>query len=564
MPEHDVLIIGAGLAGQRAALAAAREGVSVGIISKVHPVRSHSVAAAGGINAAISVADDWRSHAYDTVKGSDFLGDQDAIEVMCSEAPAEVMHLEHIGVTFHRNDAGELDLRAFGGASMNRTAYVADITGQAILHVLYEQLMKHSSTVERFEEWFVTSLIIDDDGSCTGVVARDIRSGRMETFAAKNVILASGGAGQCFKPTTNALICTADGITQAYRAGAPLMDMEMIQYHPTTLAENGFLITEGARGEGAHLLNSEGERFMAKMAPNKMELASRDVVSRAEQIEINEGRGVGPDGRGIYLDITVVPRKRTLEALREIVNIGKDFAGVDITREPIVIQPGQHYIMGGVKTDKDGRTPIPGLYAAGEVACVSVHGGNRLGANSLLDTLIFGRRSGEHAAARARSIAMPSVADTQLRRDTEMIEQIIARPRVGRRISEIKEELGITMNQHVAVFRDEQGLSSAREVVVRLKEEASSAYIDDRGTVFNQDVLGAIELGYMLDAAETMVVAALERKESRGAQFRTDFPERDDAEWLKHIDINRGADGEPEVSYSPVTITQWQPEERKY
>ena len=564
MPEHDVLIIGAGLAGQRAALAAAREGVSVGIISKVHPVRSHSVAAAGGINAAISVADDWRSHAYDTVKGSDFLGDQDAIEVMCSEAPAEVMHLEHIGVTFHRNDAGELDLRAFGGASMNRTAYVADITGQAILHVLYEQLMKHSSSVERFEEWFVTSLIIDEHGSCVGVVARDIRTGQMETFAAKNVILASGGAGQCFKPNTNALICTADGITQAYRAGAPLMDMEMIQYHPTTLAENGFLITEGARGEGAHLLNSEGERFMVKMAPNKMELASRDVVSRAEQIEINEGRGVGPDGRGIYLDITVVPRKRTLEALREIVNIGKDFAGVDITREPIIIQPGQHYIMGGVKTDKDGRTPIPGLYAAGEVACVSVHGGNRLGANSLLDTLIFGRRSGEHAAARARSLAMPSLTDAQLRRDTAMIDQIIARPRAGRRISEIKEELGVTMNQHVAVFRDEQGLQAAREVVARLKEEAQSAYVDDRGTVFNQDVLGAIELGYMLDAAEAMVVAALERKESRGAQFRTDYPERNDAEWLKHIDISRGEDGAPKVSYSPVTITQWQPEERKY
>jgi succinate dehydrogenase / fumarate reductase flavoprotein subunit len=564
MPEHDVLIIGAGLAGQRAALAAAREGVSVGIMSKVHPVRSHSVAAAGGINAAISVADDWRSHAYDTVKGSDFLGDQDAIEVMCSEAPGEVMHLEHIGVTFHRNDAGELDLRAFGGASMNRTAYVADITGQAILHVLYEQLMKHSATVERFEEWFVTSLIIDDDGSCVGVVARDIRTGRMETFAAKNVILASGGAGQCFKPTTNALICTADGITQAYRAGAPLMDMEMIQYHPTTLAENGFLITEGARGEGAHLLNSEGERFMAKAAPNKMELASRDVVSRAEQIEINEGRGVGPDKRGIYLDITVVPRKRTLEALREIVNIGKDFAGVDITREPIVIQPGQHYIMGGVKTDKDGRTPIPGLYAAGEVACVSVHGGNRLGANSLLDTLIFGRRSGEHAAARARSLAMPSVSDAQLRRDAEMIEQIIARPRAGRRISEIKVELGTAMNEHVAVFRDEQGLQTALEVVRRLTEEAQSAYVDDRGTVFNQDVLGAIELGYMLDAAEAMVVAALERKESRGAQFRTDYPERNDAEWLKHIDITRSEDGTPKVSYSPVTITQWQPEERKY
>jgi succinate dehydrogenase / fumarate reductase, flavoprotein subunit len=564
MPEHDVLIIGAGLAGQRAALAAAREGVSVAIMSKVHPVRSHSVAAAGGINAAISVADDWRSHAYDTVKGSDFLGDQDAIEVMCSEAPAEVMHLEHIGVTFHRNDSGEMDLRPFGGASMARTAYVADITGQAILHVLYEQLMKHSSTVERYEEWFTTSLIIDDDGSCVGVVARDIRTGQMETFAAKNVILASGGAGQCFRPTTNALICTGDGIAQAYRAGAPLMDMEMIQYHPTTLAENGFLITEGARGEGAHLLNSLGERFMEKTAPNKMELASRDVVSRAEQIEINEGRGVGPDGKGIYLDITVVPRKRTLEALREIVNIGRDFAGVDITREPIIIQPGQHYIMGGVKTDIDGRTPIPGLYAAGEVACVSVHGGNRLGANSLLDTLIFGRRSGEHAAARARSMAMPRVSDAPMHRDAAMIQEIIARPAGARRVSDIKEELGTTMNENVAVFRDEAGLTRAHEVVMRLKEESLTVGIDDRGTVFNQDVLGAIELGYMLDCAETIVVGALERKESRGAQFRTDYPERNDAVWLKHIDISRNGGEEPEVSYSPVTITQWQPEERKY
>ena len=281
MPEHDVLIIGAGLAGQRAALAAAEAGATVAILSKVHPVRSHSVAAAGGINAAISLDDRWESHAYDTVKGSDFLGDQDAIEIMCREAPAEVLHLEHIGVTFHRNEKGELDLRAFGGASMKRTAYVADITGQAMLHVLYEQLMKHHETVDRYEEWFVTSLIRDDDGSCVGCVARNIRTGEMETFRAKGTILAQGGAGQCYKPTTNALICTGDGIAQAYEIGAPLMDMEMIQYHPTTLIENGFLITEGARGEGAHLLNAEGERFMEKYAPNKMELASRDVVSRA-------------------------------------------------------------------------------------------------------------------------------------------------------------------------------------------------------------------------------------------------------------------------------------------
>jgi succinate dehydrogenase / fumarate reductase flavoprotein subunit len=378
------------------------------------------------------------------------------------------------------------------------------------------------------------------------------------------VILACGGAGQVYKPTTNGLIVTGDGIAMAYRAGAPLMDMEMVQYHPTCLVETGILITEGARGEGAHLLNAAGERFMEKSAPNKMELASRDVVSRAEQIEINEGRGVGPNGSGIYLDVTVVPRKRTLEALREIVNLGRDFAGVDITREPITIRPGQHYIMGGVKTDVDGRTPIEGLYAAGEVACVSVHGGNRLGANSLLDTLIFGRRSGEHAAARAAGMGMPTVnARARLSEEMASIDSIIARPRDGRRVSEIKNELGELMNQHAAVFRDEEGLQAALETVGRLKEEASSAWIDDRGTVFNQDVLGAIELGYMVDCAEATVVAALERKESRGAQFRTDYPERNDEEWLKHIDISLAPDG-PKVTYSPVTITQWQPEERKY
>src|SRR4051812_24601992 len=564
MPAHDVLIIGAGLAGQRAALAAAREGATVAILSKVHPVRSHSVAAAGGINAAINPADDWRSHAYDTVKGSDFLGDQDAIEIMCSEAPDEVLHLEHIGVTFHRNETGHLDLRAFGGASMKRTAYVADITGQAILHVLYEQLLKHGDKIDRYEEWFTTSLVVEN-GVCQGVVARDIRSGAMEIFSAKNVILASGGAGQCFKPTTNGLICTGDGIAQAYRAGAPIMDMEMIQYHPTCLVENGFLITEGARGEGAHLLNANGERFMEKYAPNKLELASRDVVSRAEQTEINEGRGVGPGGVGIWLDVTVVPKKRTLEALREIVNIGKDFAGVDITREPILIRPGQHYIMGGVKPDIDGATPIEGLYAAGEVACVSVHGGNRLGANSLLDTLIFGRRAGEHAARRAAGMPMPQAA-SQARLDDEQgwIDGIIGRPNTGRRISEIKDELGTEMNRNVAVFREQAGLEHALEIVRRLKEEAKTAYVDDKGTVFNQDVLGAIELGYMLDCAECTVVAAIERKESRGAQFRTDFPDRNDDEWMKHITLSRNGGDSPEIDYAPVTITQWQPEERKY
>jgi succinate dehydrogenase / fumarate reductase, flavoprotein subunit len=561
MPKHDVLVIGAGLAGQRAALAAAEEGVSVGIVSKVHPVRSHSNAAQGGINAALQEGDSWESHAFDTVKGSDYLGDQDAIEIMCREAPEEILHLEHLGVPFHRNEEGKLGTRAFGGASQARTYYVADITGQAIMHVLYEQLMKFSAQVDRYEEYFTTALARDDDGACVGAVMRNIRDGSMELFEAENVILATGGNGQAWQPTTNALICTGDGIAMAYRVGAPLMDMEMIQYHPTTLAGKGFLITEGARGEGAHLLNASGERFMERYAPNKMELASRDVVSRAEQTEINEGRGF-PDGT-VALDITVVPKKRIHEALREIVLVGRDFAGVDITREPIHIKPGNHYTMGGVKTDVDGATEIAGLYAAGEVACVSVHGGNRLGANSLLDTLIFGRRSGRHAATRAKQVKTGRPSRALLADEQRAVAELIGRERGSRRVSEIRKELGETMDGKVAVFRDEAGISEALETVRRLKDEAGSAYIDDRSAVFNQDVLGAIELGFMLDCAECTCVAALERKESRGAQFRTDFAERNDEEWLKHIDL-RMNEGGPEISYSDVTITQWQPMERTY
>ncbi len=563
MPKHDVLVIGAGLAGQRAALAAAEHGVSVGIVSKVHPVRSHSNAAQGGINAALQEGDSWESHAFDTIKGSDYLGDQDAIEIMCREAPDEILHLEHLGVTFHRNDEGKLGTRAFGGASQARTYYVADITGQAIMHVLYEQLMKYSERISRYEEYFTTGLVLDDEGRCAGAVLRNVADGSMELFEAKNVILASGGNGQIWQPTTNALICTGDGIGMAYRVGAPLMDMEMIQYHPTTLAKKGFLITEGARGEGAHLLNAQGERFMERYAPNKMELASRDVVSRAEQTEINEGRGF--DDGTVALDITVVPRKRIHEALREIVLVGRDFAGVDITREPIHIKPGNHYTMGGVKTDVNGATNIPGLYAAGEAACVSVHGGNRLGANSLLDTLIFGRRSGEHAAARAKQVDHGRTTSESVLSDSEReISELIGRDHgKGRRVSVVRKELGDTMDRFVAVFRDAEGIQTALERVKALQEEYPNAYIDDRGTVFNQDVLGAIELGFMLDQAECTCVGALHRTESRGAQYRTDYPERNDEEWLKHIDLTRGEDG-PEVSYSPVTITQWQPMERTY
>ena len=438
-------------------------------------------------------------------------------------------------MTFHRNEEGRLGKRAFGGASAARTYYVADITGQAILHVLYEQLMRHDE-VHRYEEWFTTALVQDADGRIAGAVTRNIRDGAMELFSARAVILATGGNGQIFNPTTNALICTGDGIAMAYRAGAPLMDMEMIQYHPTTLAGLGLLITEGARGEGAHLYNAQGERFMEKYAPNKMELASRDVVSRAEQTEINEGRGF-PDGT-VALDVTVVPRKRIHEALREIVNVGRDFAGVDITREPIHIKPGNHYVMGGVSTDINGQTSFPGLYAAGECACVSVHGGNRLGANSLLDTLVFGRRSGAHAAHAIKGLPSPVPSSESLvtrAGDDRRDHRAATAPGAGCPRSRPSWARRWTSTWPSSATR--RAWPPRSRSSDRLKEEAQTVSVDDKGSVFNQDVLGALELQFMLDNAEAVVVGAIERKESRGAQFRTDFPERNDEEWLKHINL---------------------------
>ena len=563
MPTHDVLVIGAGLAGQRAALAAAEEGVSVGILSKVHPVRSHSNAAQGGINAALNPGDSWESHAFDTIKGSDYLGDQDAISIMCQEAPEEILHLEHLGVTFHRNEEGKLGTRAFGGASAARTYYVADITGQAIMHVLYEQLMKHSDSVARYEEWFCTALAMDENGECCGVVTRNVADGSMQLFTAKAVILACGGNGQVWKPTTNALICTGDGIAMAYRAGAKLMDMEMIQYHPTTLAGKGFLITEGARGEGAHLLNAKGERFMERYAPNKMELASRDVVSRAEQTEINEGRGF-PDGT-VALDITVVPKKRIHEALREIVLVGRDFAGVDITREPIHIKPGNHYTMGG---DQDRRRrahrhPRPLRRRRDRL---------RLGPRRQPARRQLAARHADLRPPLRRRRRRPRQADRGLAalagraRGRAGRDRGDLRPREGLRPPRLGDQARAGRRRWTSTSPSSAtrpGSSRRWRSCAGSRRRPESAYIDDQGSVFNQDMLGAIELGYMLDNAECTCVAALERKESRGAQYRTDFPERNDEEWLKHIDLQQGDDG-PEISYSEVTITQWEPEERTY
>ena len=555
--QHDVLIIGAGLAGMRAGLAAQAEGADVAIISKVHPVRSHSNAAQGGINAAVDEDDTWEEHAFDTVKGSDFLGDQDAIEILCSEAGPEVLALERMGVIFYRDETGHLGSRAFGGQKRARTYFVGDITGQALLHVMYEQLIKDGLRI--YEEWFVTDLIMED-GMCKGCVAMEIRTGEIHVIAAKSTIIATGGAGRVYEPSTNALICTGDGLSLAFRAGAPLMDMEMVQFHPTTLKGSGVLITEGARGEGAHLLNSAGERFMEKYAPNMMELASRDVVSRAEQTEINEGRGT--DGC-VFLDMRHLGMDLIRERLWQIREIGIDFAGVDITEEPIPILPGMHYIMGGIKTDVWGRTSVPGLYSAGEAACVSVHGANRLGANSLLDTVIFGKRSGMDAAEHARNETTRPPEEGYTRDTEKRIRALLDRPQSGERIANVRADMGKTMNEKVQVFRNEDQLKSALEDIKGLNKRYESLGVEAKGKVFNTDLLFHIELGFMLECAETICLSAIERKESRGAHSRTDFADRNDAEWLKHITCSYSAQG-PQLGESPVTITQWQPEERKY
>lgn len=555
--EHDVLIVGAGLAGMRAGLAAQAAGADVAIISKVHPVRSHSNAAQGGINAAVDPTDSWEDHAFDTVKGSDYLGDQDAIEVLCSEAGGEVITMEHMGVIFHRDETGHLGSRAFGGQQRARTYFVGDITGQALLHVMYEQLIKQGLRI--YEEWFVLDLIVED-GMCKGCVTMDIRTGQIHVIGAKAVIICTGGAGRVYEPSTNALICTGDGISQAYRAGAECMDMEMVQFHPTTLKGSGVLITEGARGDGAYLLNAAGERFMEKYAPNMMELASRDVVSRAEQTEINEGRGA--DGC-VFLDMRHLGMDVIRERLWQIREIGIDFAGVDIVEEPIPILPGMHYIMGGIRTDTWGRTNIAGLYAAGETACVSVHGANRLGANSLLDTIVFGKRSGINAAERAQAenIRMPD--DRWALSAEKRLNELLARPTTEDRIAHVRMDMGRIMNEKVQVFREEEQLKSGLEDVRALRKRFQSVGVESKGKVFNTDLLFHIELGYMMDVAEMICLSAIERKESRGAHYRLDYNARDDANWLHHITCSFDGSG-PKLGTAPVTITQWEPQERKY
>ncbi len=557
MIAHDVLIVGAGLAGMRAAIAAHDAGADVALVSKVHPVRSHTCCAQGGINAALGDDDSWEAHTFDTVKGADYLGDQDAIEVMCKAAPADIRALEHMGCPFSRFESGRIAQRPFGGAGFPRTAYSAAISGFVLLHTMYEQVLRRG--IRMYQEWYVSRLIIDD-GIVRGVVAFDLLTGHAQALAAKAVVLATGPASRIYQNSSNSVDCTGDGMGMAYRAGLPLQDMEFVQFHPTGL-RNGVLITEGCRGEGGVLLNSEGERFMAKYAPNKMELASRDVVSRAEATEIAEGRGI--DGF-IMLDLRPIGIERIKNNLLQVRELSIDIAGVDPCEAPIPIKPTPHYFMGGVKVDVDGGSPAAqGLYAAGEVSCVSVHGANRLGGNSLLDAVVFGRRAGESAAAYAEGHEQLPLPESAVRDHQAEVEALAARPAGGERQAVIREELQQLMNAKVAIWREKGALTEALEQVRALKERYGKVSLGHNGAVFNTELPQVLETANLLDIAECVTLGALNREESRGSHARTDFPERDDQAWMKHSVFTRGEDG-PVCSYAPVTVTRYQPEVRSY
>lgn len=552
---HDILIVGAGLAGLRAAIEVPPD-LDVAVISKVHPARSHSVAAQGGINAALSPSDSWENHAFDTVKGSDYLGDQDAIEVLCREAPADILQLDRFGALFSRTEDGKIAQRPFGGAGYPRTCFVADKTGHALLHTVYEQLLKRKVPV--YEEWYVTSLVLEDR-RCVGVVAWDLLHGELQVIGAQAVILATGGYARIYHTSTNAVINTGDGLSMAYRSGVPLMDMEFVQFHPTSLKATGILISEGARGEGGYLLNKKGERFMQRYAPHAMELASRDVVSRAIQQEIEEGRDV--DGC-VLLDLRHLGKEKILERLPQIRELAINFAGVEPIEAPIPVAPGAHYTMGGIKTNVWGETELEGLFAAGECACVSVHGANRLGGNSLLETIVFGRRVGQRASEKVRKGHKPEPGASAIEPDRDRIERLLKKTN-GERLGMICEELGNTMGELVGIFRTRDRLAKAKEKIKEFKKRYEDIYLQDTGRIFNTELIMALELRSLLDLAETIVEGALAREESRGAHYRLDFPQRDDQRWLKHTLDYRTESG-PQLKYSPVTITRYQPTERKY
>jgi succinate dehydrogenase / fumarate reductase, flavoprotein subunit len=569
MIHHDVIVVGGGLSGLRAAIEAKRAGVDVAILSQVHPGRSHSGAAQGGINAALanhpgSADDTWEKHAFDTTKGGDYLVDQDAAVQMAKDAIGVIYEMDHWGCPFSRFDDGRIAQRPFGGAGYPRCCYGADKTGHYLLHTLVEQAYKLQ--VKMYVEQYVANLIVHD-GVCQGVVAYDMIHGGFESFTANAVVIATGGAGRTYSNSTNAIISTGSGMFMAYHAGVPLKDMEFVQFHPTGLFTTNILMTEGARGEGGYLINGLGERLMERYAPTAMELAPRDITSRSIQTEINEGRGI--DGKGyVYLDLRHLGAEKILERLPGIRDLAIHFEGTDPIEAPIPVVPSQHYWMGGIDTDVNGATVMPGLYAAGECACVSVHGANRLGGNSLLETIVFGRRAGAEVVRYLEGLTEKRPNARTAFETAQMMEQKVDDLGAKKGTEDpytLRTEMTAVMKEHFGVFRDQATMRAGVEKLLSVKGRVGNIGLRWTGSVFNLDMIRTMELEGMIDLALTVGVGALERTESRGAHFRTDYNTRDDVNWLKHTMAYYQPDGEgPRLASKPVTLGTFEPQERKY
>lgn len=575
MIEQDVIIIGGGLAGSRAAVEIARTDprLKVAVVAKTHPIRSHSVAAQGGIAATlknVDSADSWEAHAFDTVKGSDYLADQDAVEILTKEAPDVVIDLEHMGVLFSRLPDGRIAQRAFGGHSHNRTCYAADKTGHAILHELICNLRRYGVTI--YDEWYVMRLILEE-GEAKGVVMFNLRNQRVEVLRAKAVMFATGGYGRVYNTTSNDYASTGDGLAMTAIAGLPLQDMEFVQFHPTGLYPVGVLISEAVRGEGAYLINSEGDRFMATYAPSRMELAPRDITSRAITREIRAGRGIHPDGRAggpfVYLDLRHMGKEKIMSRVPFCWEEAHRLVGVDAVHEPMPVRPTIHYSMGGIPVNTDGRVRsgadslTEGFFAAGESACVSVHGANRLGSNSLLECVVYGRRTGAAIAQYVQNRKLPEVNEqAYLIQARKQLQSLIDQPG-DYRIAEVRQRFQDCMTDHCGVFRDEARMLEGIQQLQGLREQAQRVYLDDKGTLWNTELVEAMELQNLLLVGEVILTSALNRRESRGAHCREDYPDRDDTNFLKHTLAYYSPAG-IDIRDRPVTITLFQPQERKY
>ena len=561
---HDVLVVGAGIAGLRAAIAAAEfsSKMNVAVISKVYPVRSHSVCAQGGTGAVMREGDSYDLHAWDTVKGSDFLADQDVVEFFVRQAPKEIVTLDHWGLPWSRTEDGEINQRPFGGHSFPRATFAADMTGFHEMHTL-DAKAKTYENITFYNEWFVTSILVESNFA-TGLTAIELKTGKMHALRAKAIVMATGGHERMYEFTTFSHTATGDGMTMAYRVGAPLEDMEFVQFHPTGLVPPGVLITEGARGEGGYLMNSQGERFMKRYAAEKMELAPRDIIARAEMTEILENRGfTGPYGPYIALDLRHLGEEKINERLPLIRDVATKLGGVDPVEEPIPIRPAAHYSMGGIRANMKAETPIHGLFASGECSCMSLHGANRLGTNSTAECLVFGTISGEQAAKYAQSTNFRRLPSDKVQAEEKRVFDTILGREGDDQVPVIRDAVRRLMNDKVWIFRTGDGLKSALQEIRALKKRFENARVEDKGAQFNTGLEGALQLDFTLDLAEVTIASALARTESRGAHFRRDYPKRDDTNWLKHTLAYHTSEG-PRLEYLPVTITKWPPVARTY